>query len=718
MARSSSIIALIVEADLMIRAHIIERLNKYSIQCIEAGNGMVALQQLEKHPVDFVISDVRMKKMDGIQFIEIVHRNHKDIPVVVTVGSNDEEAAIDAFRAGAINIIKKTDKLDEFEKIILPITELIDKRKTQKFDFNSVRTFTEEISIVCDPTLIPVTVDHLLGFLDRSKYAKRLTGLEIALYEMLANAIEHGNLAITDQEKKLALSENCYNRLLAERRNVPAYKNRLVKIRLDYNPKQLSVTIIDEGEGFRVENYITPTEENLLAQSGRGILLSRMYCDELLYNNKGNQVVLKLNSETGTEKEGVVHSQRGEQAKPNILIVDNNPQILRHISNLIQEFGFSFGYIAQSHHLFLRLEEEAFDLILLDVNMPKTDGLTLLKQLKASNGFNGIPVIMLTSDRDDRLMAECFLHGAEDFIVKPVNKVALQSRIESALTKQQSFQELGKANEKLEQLNSQLQDQYDILIETKKELENKHIQIQEDIRLAERIQRSILTSDQELKFLNTSVMFRPHGIVSGDFHFQQEDKSGNINVFLGDATGHGVSAAFLTMMVRMALGITDSDLKPDDIVRSLNRQMADCVPRGNHMTGIFLKISPSGLMEACSAGGPPGLIVSMEKEDRMILHEGGQALGMFEEERVPYQLESYQLSPHDKIILFTDGILEWRNHLDEPFGIEGVKSYLANHKSDSVKAILKGITEKVEQFASKESQDDDMTMVGIEFLLT
>ncbi len=718
MVYTNPIVALVVEADLMIRAHIMERLNKYSIQCIEAGNGMVALQQLEIHPIDFVISDVYMKKMDGIQFIEVVHRNHKDIPVVVTVGSNDEDVAIDAFRAGAINIVKKTEQLDEFEQIILPITELIEKRKTQKFNFNNVRIFTEEIGIASDPTLIPVTVDHLLGFLEHSKFVKRLTGLEIALYEMLANAIEHGNLAITDEEKKLALSENCYNRLLAERRNIPAYKNRLVKIRLSYHPKQLSVTITDEGEGFRVENYITPTEGNLLAQSGRGILLSKMYCDEILYNNKGNQVILRLNAPSETVKEGVIHAQSGEQSKPKILIVDNNPQILRHISNLIQEFGFSFGYIAQSRHLFLRLEEEAFDLILLDVNMPKTDGLTLLKKLKTGDRFKGIPVIMLTSDRDDRLMAECFMHGAEDFIVKPVNKVALHSRIESALSKQQSFQELGKANEKLEQLNSQLQDQYDILTETKKELENKHLQIQEDIRLAERIQRSILTPPQKLNFLNTSVMFRPHGIVSGDFYYQQEDKSGNLNLFLGDATGHGVSAAFLTMMVRMALGTTDSDLKPDNIIRSLNRQMADCVPRGNHMTGIVLKIYPSGLVEACSAGGPAGLIVSPEQADRMILNKGGQALGMFEEERVPFQLESYQLCPQDKIVLFTDGILEWRNHLDEAFGIEGVKNYLADHKSDSVEDILKGITERVEQFASKESQDDDMTMVGIEFMIT
>jgi DNA-binding response OmpR family regulator len=243
MSETITLVALIVESDSMIRAHIIERLNKHAIQCIEADNGMIALEQLENHRIDFVISDLQMKRMDGIQFIEIVHRNHKDIPVVASISSNDNETTIDAFRAGAVNVIKKVGSLDELEAIVLPITDLIEKRKSRYFDFKNVQYLTEELSIVNDPALIPVTVEHLLSYLKQSKFAERLTGLEVALYEMIANAIEHGNLAITKEQKEQALSESRFNELLLARRNNPHFKNRLVKIKLNYNSRQLTVTI-------------------------------------------------------------------------------------------------------------------------------------------------------------------------------------------------------------------------------------------------------------------------------------------------------------------------------------------------------------------------------------------------------------------------------------------------------------------------------------------
>lgn len=714
MTKNRDLCALIVESDDAIRQKLLEKLEKHSVSCIEAENGMIALERLENHHIDFVIADAHMKKMDCIQFIQVVHRNHKNMPVIVTAGEVDDELIINAFRAGAVNVVKKYNDFDEIEAILRPITALIEKRKSSKFDFSCVRYFTEELTIKTDLSLIPIAVERLMNHLIDSKYAPRLSGMEVALFEMLANGIEHGNLEITNEEKEQALGENRYNELVWERRNNPSFENRRVRIKMNYNPRQLTFTISDEGRGFDVSTFQKPTRDRLLEQCGRGILLSKMYCDEIRYNKKGNQVTLVFKADTESDKEGVVHAQMREFPDPHILIVDNNPHILRHISNLLTEVGYSYGYIAHSHHLMPRLKEDQFDLILLDVGMPKTDGLILLKQIKQHSLLRSIPVIMLTSDKDDRLMADCFNAGAEDFLVKPLNKLTLKSRIDAVLTQRESIKDLGAANEQLERLNSRLQEQYNVLIQTQQKLEQKHRQIEDDIRLAQRIQKNILSTSKDLQFFRTAVLFRPHSIVSGDFHYQELDHSGHLNLFLGDATGHGISAAFLTMMVRMALGMIDLELEPDQMMSRLNQQLAACVPRGDYMTGTMLKIHETGEIEGCSAGGPPCVIVDQNGCARLALKEGGQALGMFPEERIPFKKESFRLAPGERILLFTDGLLEWRNHANQSFSLGAVIEYLQTYQQPDLSNWLRDLADTVERNSENRAQSDDITLIGVE----
>lgn len=145
-----------------------------------------------------------------------------------------------------------------------------------------------------------------------------------------------------------------------------------------------------------------------------------------------------------------------------VLIVDDEFQVVQHVKELLLSFGHAFGFISKSSHLFQRLENDPCDLILLDVNMPEIDGLTLLKQLKAHSTFKNIPVIMLTGDTSDQLVASCFELGATDFINKPIHVSTLQARIESTLGATQAKEELeemvsGKTVE-LRDANTQLED--------------------------------------------------------------------------------------------------------------------------------------------------------------------------------------------------------------------------------------------------------------------
>ncbi|MGK5093410.1 response regulator [Deltaproteobacteria bacterium TL4] len=127
----------------------------------------------------------------------------------------------------------------------------------------------------------------------------------------------------------------------------------------------------------------------------------------------------------------------------NILLVDDDRAILQQLTSLLESFGHTPFSSIYPENLFQILEAEAnISLILLDIYMPKIDGISLLKQLKAHPLYSELPVIMLTADNDEKIMESCLLFGAVDFISKPLNATILRARVQSALRTQGFVQQL------------------------------------------------------------------------------------------------------------------------------------------------------------------------------------------------------------------------------------------------------------------------------------
>lgn len=120
-----------------------------------------------------------------------------------------------------------------------------------------------------------------------------LQKIRIGLSEIITNAIEHGNLAITGEEKFHATENDIYYSLIDERLNNPKYKERKVKIKLYLKKPVLKIVVEDKGKGFDTSKIKkVHSEEDLFKLHGRGILIARMYFNEINYNKKGNRVTL------------------------------------------------------------------------------------------------------------------------------------------------------------------------------------------------------------------------------------------------------------------------------------------------------------------------------------------------------------------------------------------------------------------------------------------
>jgi DNA-binding NtrC family response regulator len=148
-----------------------------------------------------------------------------------------------------------------------------------------------------------------------------------------------------------------------------------------------------------------------------------------------------------------------------ILIIDDDPLLVELASEILSSFDYTTEFITKPRFLYDILATEPFDLILMDYYMPEVDGVTLLKDLKAHPGYKDIPVIMLTSEVNEALLARCFESGAEDFINKPISELVLHSRIQSVLQKQAHLQEIQQQNEALEKALQTVQ-QYSLELQT------------------------------------------------------------------------------------------------------------------------------------------------------------------------------------------------------------------------------------------------------------
>ncbi len=124
--------------------------------------------------------------------------------------------------------------------------------------------------------------------------------LAICLNEILINAVEHGSLEVTFDEKSRALSEERYFAFLAERQRDLRFRDRRVRVEWSVKVSQMVFRITDDGPGFDHKRFLArvddPGRRNL--EHGRGLMMALNAFDRVVYNDRGNQVTLVKNLES------------------------------------------------------------------------------------------------------------------------------------------------------------------------------------------------------------------------------------------------------------------------------------------------------------------------------------------------------------------------------------------------------------------------------------
>jgi response regulator RpfG family c-di-GMP phosphodiesterase len=132
-----------------------------------------------------------------------------------------------------------------------------------------------------------------------------------------------------------------------------------------------------------------------------------------------------------------------------ILVVDDRPQVTEIVREQLSSEGFAVTTTNHSDAVMGMLDQGSYDLILLDIDMPPPDGLTLLSQIHARDPLQA--VVMLTGYGDAGTAARAMRDGAADYVVKPYEHAQLIARIERALERSELLHERAASHALLEQ---------------------------------------------------------------------------------------------------------------------------------------------------------------------------------------------------------------------------------------------------------------------------
>ena len=237
-------------------------------------------------------------------------------------------------------------------------------------------------------------------------------------------------------------------------------------------------------------------------------------------------------------------------------------------------------------------------------------------------------------------------------------------------------------------------------------------QMQRELELAERIQSAVMRRTLNCDFLAQSLLYMPFRKVSGDI-IDISTVNNVVRFFVGDAMGHGASAALLTMMLPLLFDSHQNDPAPSNTLREVNRALMSRSMDFKSISGIFSTIDESGRLRTCNAGHPEALLLRKNGQHQALQSELNPMLGMIEVDK--FADEVIQLERGDRIFYFTDGIYEYENP-DKSYRtkenlMQDLKS-IYNHDSLD---IIKSLESKILTLKSKDIIKDDITFMIIEF---
>jgi len=374
----------------------------------------------------------------------------------------------------------------------------------------------------------------------------------------------------------------------------------------------------------------------------------------------------------------------------NILVVDDHKSNRMMVKHFIELEGHNCIEAENGQVAIDKFIEHQPDFVLLDIVMPVIDGFEAAKQIKIHAGDRHVPIIFLTAKHDEKSIIECLESGGDDYLAKPINGVVLNAKIRAHVRTGDLTRQVDSKRIELAEIHASLTQEHKM---------GRHV-------LSHTLSRSLQDCSNVRSYISSMSIF------NGDLFLLAEDPGGGLYVFLGDFTGHGLSAAIGTIPVAQTFfKMCEKGMNISEIISSMNKSLKAFLPENMFCAATMIHLNEVGRKAYIWSGGLPEAYLVRPGEGVVEeIKSQNMPLGILDDSMFNSKVDVYDLMPRDKILFLTDGILEGTpSNSDEMFGNKRVRSSIAKGDHDFFASLL----EDYLRFSEGVGQQDDISLVEL-----
>jgi sigma-B regulation protein RsbU (phosphoserine phosphatase) len=239
-------------------------------------------------------------------------------------------------------------------------------------------------------------------------------------------------------------------------------------------------------------------------------------------------------------------------------------------------------------------------------------------------------------------------------------------------------------------------------------------QLENELELSQVVQRALLPRETpSIPGVDLAAFSRPAQIVGGDYFDFFKFRDGAHGMVIADVEGHGVSASMLMSSLQTALHtlVPDND-SPIPVLERINRFYIHNINFTTFVTVFLSRFDPASRnLTYASAGHNPPLLLHVNGRDELSwLKPTAAAIGLMEEYHV--RAETITLLPGDILLLYTDGVTEATNAINEPFGVDRLAATVKEYSGLSTQELVRAIRQSLQAFCADKPLADDITLLA------
>lgn len=256
----------------------------------------------------------------------------------------------------------------------------------------------------------------------------------------------------------------------------------------------------------------------------------------------------------------------------------------------------------------------------------------------------------------------------------------------------------------------------DMVKKRTQQLQEAYDQMKKELEMAQKIQEAIIPKDFPMNdVFNLSGMYVPMANIGGDYYDVIKINENKIAIVIADVCGHGVPAALITTMTKMAFFNYSQNIhKSNDVVKNVNSELFKIIGNMEYLTAFYGIIDLEKETLEYTNAGHNDVFIMKKSGDVKKLISNSPIIGFLD--GVDYQSETVNLEVSDRIVLFTDGIPELRNSKDELYGMERFLKILKDNNKKKPKDLLSILTDNLNEFKMDFKPQDDMTILVIDII--